>query len=73
MHRTGTSRELASRIGLGLVLMERVAVPGVRYSCDEIASWCGCSFQNIHYIERRALRKIRRSASAQKFLQELKR
>ena len=48
------------RIDLGLALFSRYALPGVCYSCDDIALWCGCSNAAIHSIECRALRKLRR-------------
>ena len=49
-------------VELGLELMAGVAVPGVAYSQQEIAEWCGCHRENIAGIERRALWKLRRRA-----------
>jgi hypothetical protein len=44
---------------LGLTLLSMHALPGVRYSFDEIAAWCGCTNSAIQQIEERALRKVR--------------
>lgn len=52
------------RIDLGLTLLSLRTPPGVSVSQVEIAAWCGCRKQNISYLERRALRKIRFRARA---------
>jgi len=46
-------------IDLGLSILSAIAVPGVSYTYDEIAAFCGCSWQAIQHIEEKALRKIR--------------
>lgn len=51
--------EKHARIDLGLALLSVYAVPGVEYTRDEIATWCGCSDSFIYLIEQRALKKIR--------------
>jgi len=40
----------SERIDLGLALMSAHALPGVAYTCDEIAMWCGCSDAAIHQL-----------------------
>jgi transcriptional regulator len=52
------------RIDLGLSLLSLRTPPGVPVSQVEIAAWCGCRKQNISYLERRALRKLRFKARA---------
>jgi hypothetical protein len=49
----------SSRIDLGLELLYRIALPGVRYTRDEIAYFAGCTDGAILLIERKALRKLR--------------
>ena len=51
--------EKTARIDLGLALLSAVAEPGVSYTYDEIAAWCGCTNSAIYLIEQRALKKIR--------------
>lgn len=43
----------------GLLVLSHVAPPGVEFSLREIAEVCGCSWQDIWHIERRAMRKIK--------------
>lgn len=52
-------RAKTERVDLGLALLSAVAVPGVSYTYDEIAVWCGCTETNIFSIEQRALKKLR--------------
>lgn len=51
--------EKHARVNLGLALLSWYALPGVSYTCEEIAAWCGCTESAIHLIEQSALRKIR--------------
>lgn len=51
--------EKTERIDLGLALFQRHAMPGVCYTRDEIAEWCGCQSGTILNIEQKALRKLR--------------
>lgn len=48
-----------ARVDLGLALLSRIALPGVSYTHDEIAAFCGCTNGAILTIERKALRKLR--------------
>ena len=52
-------KKKSARVDLGLALLARVAMPGVRYSYDEIAAFCGCTDAAIYQIERRAIAKLR--------------
>jgi hypothetical protein len=52
--------EKTQRIDLGLTLLSRVAVPGIAYTREEIAAWCGCTDSAIFLIEQKALQKLRR-------------
>lgn len=52
-------RDKSERIDLGLALFQRVALPGVQYTRDEIAAWAGCTDAAILLIERTALKKLR--------------
>ena len=52
--------EMTARVNLGLALLSRVAMPGVRYSYDEIGAWAGCTNSAIQQIEQRALKKLRK-------------
>lgn len=47
------------RTNLGLELLCYHALPGVRYSRDEIAIWAGCTDTAILAIEVKALKKLR--------------
>lgn len=47
------------RINLGLAVSGLHSQKGVPRTCDDIASYCGCSRQRIQQIEERALRKLR--------------
>lgn len=53
--------EKSTRINLGLELLQGIAMPGVRYSYDEIAAWAGCTDSAIVLIEQTALKKLRRN------------
>lgn len=53
-----TAPEKSQRIDLGLALLQCHAMPGICYTRDEIAAWCGCTESAIRHIERRALRKV---------------
>ena len=50
--------EKTARIDLGLALLSVYAMPGVCYSYDEIAGWCGCTESAIFLIEKRAIKKL---------------
>lgn len=54
-----TGDEKSARIELGLALLNDIAIPGIAYTTDEIALWCGCTNSAIYAIEQRALRKLR--------------
>lgn len=49
----------SARIDLGIALLQRVALPGVCYTYEEIAAWAGCTDGAIYLIEKTALRKLR--------------
>lgn len=53
------SSKKSARINLGLALLRVANEHGSPLDCQDIASWCGCSWQNIHQIEQRALRRLR--------------
>ena len=57
---TLNGREKSNRVDLGLALLSRRALPGVSYTQDEIAAWAGCRRSTIYFIERNALKKIRK-------------
>jgi DNA-directed RNA polymerase sigma subunit (sigma70/sigma32) len=46
-------------IDLGLAISSLHSHHGVPKTCDEIAAYCGCSWQRISQIEQKALRKLR--------------
>lgn len=48
------------RVLLGLEISALTLRKGETRNCRELAAFCGCSWQNIHQIEQRALRKLRR-------------
>jgi transcriptional regulator len=54
-------------VDAGLFLLLAVTPRGVTWTQEEIATACGCSIQNIQYLERRAMEKIRRAVSRQQF------
>jgi len=54
--RAGKAR--TARTDLGLALLHAIAIPGVRYTHDEIAFWCGCTGSAIWLIEQKARRKL---------------
>lgn len=64
-------RERPSKIDHRLNVMHANRAPNRRYTLDEIAEFCGCSHQAIHYVERKAFRKLRRHLTP--VLRELKR
>jgi len=51
--------EKTKRVDLGLTLLSFYAVPGISYTREEIAAWCGCTTMAIYQIELRALKKMR--------------
>jgi hypothetical protein len=51
--------EKSQRINLGIDIAKACGVRGP-LTQQEIAVWCGCTPQAIEYIERRALKKLRR-------------
>jgi hypothetical protein len=51
--------EKSARVDLGIACLHAVALPGVRYTQEEIAAWAGCTHTAIMLIEQRALRKLR--------------
>lgn len=55
----GTRRVRNPDIDLGLALLHERRLPGVRYTIDEIALWCGCTRTTIWNIEQRALKTLR--------------
>ncbi len=57
-----TGAEKRARMDLGLALLSRVALPGVRYTIEEIAAWAGCTDGAIYLIEQTALKKLRKLA-----------
>ncbi len=50
---------MKSSIDLGLAISGLYARKGVPMTHDEIAAYCGCSWQRIWQIEQRGLRKLR--------------
>lgn len=52
-------RAKVERIDLGLALLSVIALPGIQYTQDEIAAWCGCTNSAIYQIEQKALKKLR--------------
>lgn len=54
-----TGPEKSWRIDLGLELLAMHAQPGVCYTRQQIAIFCGCTDAAIYAIERKALRKLR--------------
>jgi hypothetical protein len=53
-------RARSERVDLGLAILSCHALPGVCYSYQEIALWCGVTDGAIVAIAQRALRKIRK-------------
>jgi hypothetical protein len=47
------------RTDLGLAILSCLVRPGEPLACEDIAAFCGCSWQYIWQIEQRALRKMR--------------
>lgn len=62
-------REKSERIELGLHLLAAHSIPGARWTGAEIAAWCGCTYQAINRIERRALAKLRRNPNVKVLMQ----
>lgn len=56
----GRALERSLRIDLGLAVLSAVAVPGVRYTLEEIAAFADCTKHNIFRIQTAALRKLRK-------------
>lgn len=63
--------EKSARIDLGLELLQYLARPGLRYSYEEIAAFCGCSQAAIYLEEKKALRKLRRTIARRGLTEEL--
>jgi hypothetical protein len=53
------TRQKGAIIDLGLAISGATLPPGQTREAAEIARYCGCSKQNIHVIEKRALAKVR--------------
>jgi DNA-directed RNA polymerase sigma subunit (sigma70/sigma32) len=51
--------EKSRRIDLGLAILAATSKPGTEHTCEEIAAYCGCTAQNVHHIEQKALAKLR--------------
>jgi hypothetical protein len=51
--------EKTARINLGLAIFQAHALPGVRYTHDEIGAWAGVSGAMIYLIEQQAMKKLR--------------
>lgn len=47
------------RIDIGLALLGVYCQPNTPLTLEEIAGWCGCSYQAIRMIQESALRKLR--------------
>lgn len=56
------STNKGQRVDLGLAISGATLRPGQTRSLLEIAAYCDCSIENISYIERNALRKLRHPA-----------
>lgn len=56
------ARPHAAEIDLGLAISGATLGPGESRSLREIAAFCGCSWQWIYLIEKRALKKLRHPA-----------
>ena len=67
-----SGRDKSERIALGLELMSRRKIPGICYTRDEIAAWCGCSTQGVAYDERRILAKMRKHFTREEFEELIK-
>ena len=52
-------------IDLGLAVAGATLPPGQTRDTAELARYCGCTKQNIHTIEKRAIRKIRTALAQQ--------
>jgi hypothetical protein len=48
-----------NNIDLGLAVLAAIRAPHETISCRAIAAACDCSWQNIHQIERKAMRRCR--------------
>lgn len=59
-------------IDAGLVMLEAIYPDGAELSLREIAEICGCRWQNIWYIEKQALKKMKKELEARRiFSQEI--
>lgn len=56
-------------IDAGLLLLELATEPGGERTLEEIAIACGVNRQKIHWIERRALKKLRAGFAARGILE----
>lgn len=56
-------------IDAGLMLLELVTEPGDERTLEEIAIACGVNRQKIHWIEKRALKKLRAGFAARGVLE----
>lgn len=59
-----STAEKRERFNLGLELARIHATPGQPMTQSELAEWCGVTSSLIYMIERKALKKLRRRASA---------
>jgi hypothetical protein len=48
-------------IDLGLAISGATLVHGQYRDLNELAAYCNCSKQMIHYIEKKAIRKVRKA------------
>jgi len=63
---TGQPLAKSERISLGIADLHSIAIPGVQYSLDEIANFCGCSESAIQLIEQKIIHTLRRRAHLHK-------
>ena len=56
------------------LLLEIAAVRfrGRAMSLNELSAWCGRSKQRVHFIEQRALRKLRNNRRVMRMLEEVR-
>jgi hypothetical protein len=64
-------KEKSQRIDLGIELLYRIALPGVRYTREEIAYFAGCTDGAIFLIEQKAMRRLANRALYDKALRQL--
>ena len=58
-------------VEIGLTALSKHAMPGQTLTRGQIADVCGVSEQAIHYIERKAMGKLKKNPRAQQLFQEL--